>query len=101
MFRINDYLLVSLLAAAACSPSIANAPSPARVPDAAKSVSAIADDYLAALREAFPEMNTTQGIPGARHDRLTDNSAAAERSSIVLNISHGGLIYGLTYPMGT
>jgi uncharacterized protein (DUF885 family) len=32
------------------------------------------------MRETFPEFNTTQGIPGARHDRLTDNSADAERA---------------------
>src|SRR6185295_4947435 len=31
-------------------------------------------------RETFPEVNTTNGIPGGRHDRLSDNSAAAERN---------------------
>jgi uncharacterized protein (DUF885 family) len=46
----------------------------------AKQVVTIADDYLAAIREAFPEINTTNGIPGARHDRLSDNSSAAEAS---------------------
>src|SRR6185437_12037303 len=76
--RIRTPLLVSLLAAIACNPRVASAPSPASVPDPAKYVTAIADDYLAAYREAFPEINTSQGIPGARHDRLTDNSAAAE-----------------------
>lgn len=43
-------------------------------------VTAIADEYLAAMRETFPEVNTTNGIPGARHDRLTDNTATAERA---------------------
>ncbi len=82
MSRIHHYLLLSLFGAAACAPSVASAPppTPARIPDPAKYVIAIADDYLAALREAFPEVNTQQGTPGARHDRLTDNSAAAERA---------------------
>ena len=66
-----------LLAAPAC----ATAPSVAPAPDqrGARQVIAIADAYLAAWREAFPEVNTTNGIPGARHDRLSDNTPAAER----------------------
>jgi len=46
----------------------------------ARSVTAIADEYLAAMRETFPEVNTSNGIPGARHDKLTDNSASAEHA---------------------
>jgi uncharacterized protein (DUF885 family) len=73
-------LLLSLLLIVACAPRVASAPTPAGVSatDPAKYVASVADDYLAALRETFPEINTTQGTPGARHDRLTDNSAAAE-----------------------
>jgi uncharacterized protein (DUF885 family) len=72
---------ISLLAAAACAPP----PSVSSVPDArgrpaARQVIAIADEYLAAWREAFPEVNTSNGIPGARHDRLSDNSRAAEKA---------------------
>jgi len=39
-----------------------------------RSVDAIADEYLSALLERHPEMGTYYSIPGARHDRLTDNS---------------------------
>ena len=39
-----------------------------------RSIDAIADEYLAALLQRHPEMGTTYGIPGSRHDRLTDNS---------------------------
>src|SRR5439155_5131156 len=46
--RIHQYLLVSLVGALACQPRAATAPSPASVPDAAKYVISIADDYLAA-----------------------------------------------------
>ena len=70
-----------LVVAVACAPSpisVAPAPDP-RGPTAARQVAAIADDYLARWREAFPEVNTTNGIPDARHDRLNDNSPQAER----------------------
>ncbi|HEV7388294.1 MAG TPA: DUF885 family protein, partial [Gemmatimonadaceae bacterium] len=78
MPRTHHFVFLSFLAAA-CQPPAASAPVPASIADPAKYVTSIADDYLAALRETVPEINTTQGIPGARHDRLTDNSAAAER----------------------
>lgn len=74
----HPYLLLSF-AAVACQPRAASAPPPVSISDPAKYVTSVADDYLAALRETVPEINTTQGIPGARHDRLSDNSAAAER----------------------
>jgi uncharacterized protein (DUF885 family) len=77
--HIRRYTLLSF-AIIACQPHAASAPSPAGVYGPARSVTTIADEYLAALRETVPEINTTQGIPGARHDRLTDNSAAAERT---------------------
>ncbi|HXQ78341.1 MAG TPA: DUF885 family protein, partial [Gemmatimonadaceae bacterium] len=70
---------LSILAVMGCQPRVASAPASAGVSDPAKYVTTLADEYLAALREAVPEINTTQGIPGARHDRLTDNSGAAER----------------------
>jgi uncharacterized protein (DUF885 family) len=69
-----------LIAALACTPpSVAPAANP-RGASAAREVIAVADDYLAAWRDAFPEVNTTNGIPGARHDRLSDNSAEAEQA---------------------
>lgn len=71
-------ILCSLTAlASACVPPVA-APTPTT--DAPARVIAIANDYLAVWRETFPEVNTTNGIPGGRHDRLSDNSAAAERN---------------------
>lgn len=72
--------LISLLAAVACAPPPSISPAyDARGSTVARQVIAIADDYLAAWREAFPEVNTSNGIPGARHDRLSDNSGAAEK----------------------
>ncbi len=43
-------------------------------------VNALADEYLKEWLAAFPELRTYFGIPGARHDRLQDRSAAAEQS---------------------
>jgi uncharacterized protein (DUF885 family) len=39
-------------------------------------IRALADEYLAAMLERYPETITYYGLPG-RHDRLTDNSLAA------------------------
>ena len=45
------------------------------------------------------------GVNGEQMQTVDDVSKAmansAERSSVVLNILHGGAIYGLTYPLGT
>ncbi|HMJ18682.1 MAG TPA: hypothetical protein VK478_09825, partial [Gemmatimonadaceae bacterium] len=68
--------LVILLAASACStpqPTVAPAPDQ-RGASAARQVIVIADDYFASWRESFPEVNTSSGFPGARHDRLSDNT---------------------------
>ena len=46
----------------------------------ADSVQALADEYLEALLERFPEIATYYGIPDRSHDRLTDNSLAALRA---------------------
>ena len=40
-------------------------------------VNALADEFMAAYLERYPEMVTYFGIPAARHDRLTDNSLGA------------------------
>lgn len=42
-----------------------------------KSIEAIADDYLTDLMVRLPSMGTNFSIPGARHDRLMDNSLSA------------------------
>jgi len=44
--------------------------------DAAARVTAIADAYLAAYFQNFPEWGTLYRIEGAKHDRLRDNTAA-------------------------
>jgi len=85
MKPVRWQLLRSLIVASApllgCTPSVT--PTSTIGPAAgtpAQRVIAIADDYLARWRETFPEVNTVNGIPGSRHDRLTDNSAAAEKA---------------------
>ena len=78
MTPTRSLFLVVALACAPPQPSVAPAPD-LRSGTAARLVIAIADDYLARWRDAFPEVNTTNGIPGARHDRLNDNSPQAER----------------------
>ena len=82
MARVRQSILgwIAVAAASSCAPPLAIGSAAAGAAPSANRVVAIADDYLAAWREAFPEVNTTNGIPGARHDRLTDNSAAAERA---------------------
>jgi uncharacterized protein (DUF885 family) len=42
-----------------------------------RGIEAIADEFLAAFLERFPEMGTWYLLPDARHDRLMDNSLAA------------------------
>jgi uncharacterized protein (DUF885 family) len=44
-----------------------------------RELNAIADAYLRSRFAAFPEFVTQLGLPGARHDRVRDRSAAAER----------------------
>lgn len=68
--------------AAACAtpkPSAAPAPVPAPIgSDAARAaVRAIADDYVAAYVESFPEDAERSGLAGVAPDGLTDNSPAA------------------------
>ena len=46
-------------------------------PDEQRSIETVADEYLDALLEAFPEMGTYYSLPDARHDRLSDNSLEA------------------------
>jgi uncharacterized protein (DUF885 family) len=57
-------------------PDAARAQSGATAP-AARDVETIADEYLSALLEYQPELGTLYSLPGARHDRLTDNSSTA------------------------
>jgi len=41
---------------------------------------AAADAFLAAYFDRFPETATQYGVPGRRHDRLTDNSLEAQKA---------------------
>ena len=61
----------------ACGTETAPESTPPNSATTARNIEAIADEYLAALFERFPTMATSYSIPGARHDRLFDNSLAA------------------------
>lgn len=51
----------------------------AQEPQAAiRSIEIVADEYLEAMLERFPEMATYYSLPGARHDDLFDNSLDAQ-----------------------
>ena len=74
MRRIPVLLLISLLAIAcgrtAESPSSSSEPADARVRE-------LADAYVSGYLDQFPEQATYYGVPGRKHDRLTDNSLSA------------------------
>jgi uncharacterized protein (DUF885 family) len=74
MPRPRTGVLILALGIAACGGREADAPAP----DAA--VRAIADAYLEGYFDTYPDQVTYYGVPGRRHDRLPDNSAAALRS---------------------
>ena len=54
-------------------------PAPPRQPSDAR-VRALADAYLAAYFDRYPETVTLYGVPGHRQDTLTDNSLTAQKS---------------------
>ena len=72
VMRLLSVLLASLLAAGTCVAQVA----PPQA-DTAAALRALADEYWAAYVERYPEIATYQGVTGAPHDRLTDNSLAA------------------------
>jgi uncharacterized protein (DUF885 family) len=65
---------VALWACSKPEPEPVEQPTPVQ---AQRSIDAIADEYLSALLNRYPEMGTRYSIPGARHDQLTDKSMAA------------------------
>ncbi len=70
-------VLLSLLALTACSEK---EPDPAALDamiEAVPSIEDIADNYINAYLERFPEMATYYGLSGYRHHRLTDMSQNA------------------------
>lgn len=79
MMRNLLIILLSCLATIACGEK--EPVTPELTIDAGSSevrnIEAIADEYLAALLERRPDLGTNYSLPGARHDRLPDNSLAA------------------------
>ncbi|MGA8203091.1 MAG: DUF885 domain-containing protein [Woeseiaceae bacterium] len=70
-------VLSALGLASACGRSSEPASKAASEPAPRRSIEAIADDFLAAYLERYPTLGTYYSIPGARHDRLFDNSPEA------------------------
>ena len=68
-------ILILCAAAAACART-SEAPAPAQQP-ADTRVRELADAYLDGFFEEFPEQVTYYGVPGKKHDRLSDNSLTA------------------------
>ena len=66
--------VLALAACAAAAPALHAQRSPA---DDAARVTALADEYVAAFRAAFPDAAEISGFTMERHDGLTDNSPAA------------------------
>lgn len=57
--------------------TLAGCGEPPDIAPASRTIDEIADEYLAAMFERYPENVTWYGIAGARHDELTDNSLEA------------------------
>ena len=73
---LKKWMVVSLLALnlSGCGPAKEKPSAPSPVDT---QVRALADKYVAASFERFPEQVTLYGVPGHRQDKLTDNSLAA------------------------
>jgi uncharacterized protein (DUF885 family) len=70
-------LLVQLsLACAPAEPPVSPA-EPVAAAAKQRDVDTLADEYLAAVLKFHPELGTLYSVPGAPHDRLTDNSQQA------------------------
>ncbi len=71
------FIVLSCLVLGSCSEDRPAAQAEVQAPPVQRSIEAIADEFLAAKLERNPEMGTIYSIPGARHDRLYDNSPEA------------------------
>jgi len=71
-------LTIAFLCAAAMA--CGGAPEPSKPQPADSRARAIADAFLAAYFDRYPETATQYGVPGRRHDRLTDNSLEAQKA---------------------
>src|SRR5437867_5895693 len=74
-YRIAAVFLAFVLTA--CGSSKTSQPA-AKPPD--EQVRALADEYLAGFFEHTPEAVTYNGVPGKRHDKLSDNSLTAQKA---------------------
>ena len=75
----HRHLLVAILAiglAAGCRGGHQGA----APPPSDDQVKALADAYLSAYFDRYPEQGTLFGVPGRRHDKLTDNSSEARKA---------------------
>ena len=71
---------IATLASGACASSV-RAPAPVPAPsEPSARVTALADEFMAAYFERFPEVVTFYGLPNRRHDRVTDNSLAGVKA---------------------
>lgn len=77
MKRLALTLLCAIAAGNCTSGPPAPPPQAAPVHSDAR-VKAFADAFLAAYFDRYPEVATYNGVPGRRHDALTDNSLAAQ-----------------------
>src|SRR5438876_2070537 len=73
-------LTIALLCAAAVGCSGPPQPEPPKMEPPDSRARTLADTFLAAYFDRFPETATQYGVPGRRHDRLTDNSLAAQKA---------------------
>jgi uncharacterized protein (DUF885 family) len=75
-FSFLSAATVFLVSAAACG--TAAPPQPREAADV--QVRQLADTFLAAYFDRYPEQATLYGVPGRRHDHLTDNSLVAQKT---------------------
>jgi uncharacterized protein (DUF885 family) len=78
MKRTSRSLFALSLAALACAPEArAQGAAPTNPDTVARRTTALADEFMATGLRRFPEIATYLGLPGMRHDGLSDNSMAA------------------------
>jgi uncharacterized protein (DUF885 family) len=72
--------IIAFLFASAVACGGAPQPEAPKQPPADPRARALADAFLTAYFDRFPETVTQYGVPGRRHDRLTDNSLEAQKA---------------------
>ncbi len=75
--RITDTPPGGCLTALLCCVSMLSGCAKPESSERGATIQSLADEYLAAYLERYPETGTYYGIAGQRHDRLRDNSLAA------------------------